>query len=97
MIVRIVRMTFQEDKIDEFLGVFEEVQDRIRNFEGCSHLELCRDSKEANILCTLSHWESETHLDSYRESALFLSTWAKTKVFFAASPIAFSLSKVEDF
>ena len=34
MFVRIVKLTFQEDKIDAFLANFEEIKHQIRNFEG---------------------------------------------------------------
>jgi quinol monooxygenase YgiN len=34
MLIRIVKMRFQEDKIEAFLTNFEEVKFNIRNFEG---------------------------------------------------------------
>jgi hypothetical protein len=39
MFVRIVKLTFQEDKIDAFLSNFEEIKHQIRNFEGNEFLE----------------------------------------------------------
>jgi quinol monooxygenase YgiN len=93
MIVRIVRMFFKEDKTDDFLEIFEQSKNFIRHFEGCKHLELLRDAHHKHIFCTYSHWESPEHLENYRQSDLFQSTWAKTKVLFNDKPIAFSLEQ----
>jgi len=79
MIVRIVQMTFQEDKIREFTLLFEEKKHLIRGFEGCQHLELWQDAKSPNVFFTYSKWNSEQHLDHYRFSPLFKDIWSKTK------------------
>jgi quinol monooxygenase YgiN len=91
MIVRVVKMTFVAEKLDDFLAVFAASKDKIRNFEGCQHLELLQDTKHKNILFTYSHWDSEAHLEEYRNSELFKTTWAKTKVLFAGKAEAWSL------
>ena len=41
--IRIVKMTFDLDKIDEFLANFNQVKQHIRDFDGVKHLELLRD------------------------------------------------------
>lgn len=95
MIIRIVRMTFQEDKIEDFLKVFNNSKQYIRAFVGCQHLELLRDKNTPNILMTYSYWNSEDDLNTYRDSELFKTTWAATKVLFADKPVAFSSESVE--
>ncbi len=95
MIIRIVRMTFQEDKIEEFLNIFNRSKQYIRAFDGCQHLELLRDKNAPNILMTYSYWDSENHLNIYRDSELFKSTWAATIVLFSDKPVAFSSERVE--
>ncbi len=90
MLVRTVRMTFRPDAVEEFLAMFEGVAPQIRTFEGCQHLELWEDARYPNILTTYSHWDSADALDAYRESALFRSTWARTKKWFAAPTVAHS-------
>jgi len=40
MLIRIVRMTFQEEKVAAFLENFESNKKKIRSFPGCRHLEL---------------------------------------------------------
>jgi quinol monooxygenase YgiN len=94
MLIRIVRMTFFEEKVEEFLQNFEANIEKIRNFPGCQHLELWKDENEQNIFLTYSHWENEKSLDQYRDSELFKSVWAVTKPLFAGKPFAFSSKKI---
>jgi len=94
MIIRMVKMTFQHEEIDNFLQLFDTVKDKIRHFEGCSELALWRDVFHRNILFTYSIWDSEDHLNVYRHSALFEDTWAKTKIKFAGKPEAWSVEQL---
>ena len=96
MLIRIVRMTFQENRVADFLEIFNNSKQKIRHFEGCQHLELLQDTHQSNVLMTYSYWESEAHLNIYRESALFKTTWAATKALFADKPVAFSSERVEE-
>ena len=93
MIVRIVRMHFTEDGVAEFLQIFEENKMAIRNFPGCTHLELLKDVSNAKVYTTLSHWKDETSLEAYRNSPLFVSVWSRVKKLFAERTTAFSLRK----
>ena len=95
MLIRIVRMTFREDKVEEFLEIFNRSKYQIRAFEGCLHLEFLRDKNAPNIMLTYSHWASEQHLNTYRDSLLFKTTWAATKALFADKPMAFSSEQME--
>ena len=90
MIKRIVTMTFQKDKIADFQAIFRESKYKIRHFKGCRHLELLRCTNPDNVFFTFSFWEDETHLNAYRHSELFQSTWSRTKVLFAQKPEAWS-------
>lgn len=93
MIVRIVQMTFRKDEVNSFLDLFEERKSLIRNFNGCSHLELWQDAHNENVFFTYSNWESEDHLNHYRFSELFKDTWARTKALFAEKPQAWSVDR----
>lgn len=86
-------MTFQKDQIDQFLNQFQTNKARIRAFEGCTHLELWRDTQNPCVFYTYSHWDSEAHLNLYRNSDLFKEIWGQTKILFAEKPLAFSVSK----
>lgn len=94
MLVRIVKMSFEPSKIEEFLANFEANKSKIRAFEGCNFLELYRDQNNTNIFFTYSYWNSENDLNNYRHSDLFKSVWAKTKPLFNAKPEAWSVSKL---
>jgi len=94
MLIRYVRMTFQEEKVEAFLKIFDESKEKIRKMEGCQHLELMRDINYPNIFMTHSHWNSEEDLNKYRDSDVFKEVWAQTKVLFADRPMAFSVESV---
>jgi quinol monooxygenase YgiN len=95
MLIRIVRMTFQEDKVEVFLDNFEKNKLSIRNFKGCHGLELWQDENQKNIFVTYSFWENEEALNQYRDSELFTSVWLVTKPLFKEKPMAFSSKKIE--
>ena len=93
MIVRIVKMTFRKGKEKEFLQIFNSAKDKIRNFPGCSHLELLRDIHAPHVYFTYSFWETGKDLLRYRKSELFEFTWEKTKKLFLEEPDAWSLEQ----
>ncbi|MDQ3534576.1 MAG: antibiotic biosynthesis monooxygenase [Bacteroidota bacterium] len=93
MLVRIVLMTFKPDNIGDFLALFHQTKDQIRNFEGCLHLELLKDYYKDNVYCTYSHWIDNKALENYRNSNLFREVWRKTKIHFSERPGTISLYK----
>ncbi|HEX8277269.1 MAG TPA: antibiotic biosynthesis monooxygenase [Segetibacter sp.] len=94
MLVRVVKMTFQADAVESFKEFFEERKDKIKSFDGCTHLELWQDGIHANIFFTYSHWTNEAAFVYYRNSAFFRDTWAQTKQMFAAKAEAWSVNKL---
>jgi quinol monooxygenase YgiN len=95
MIIRIVKMTFRHEEIEAFKTLFDQRKTLIRNFEGCTHLELWQDKAQPNIFFTYSYWDSEAHLEAYRTSHFFDDTWTLTKQKFAARPEAWSVNQVQ--
>lgn len=93
MIIRIVRMHITQAGVDEFLEIFEANKLAIRNFAGCTHLELLRDADDQSTFTTLSHWKDEASLEAYRKSELFGSVWGRVKTLFSERSQAFSLVK----
>jgi heme-degrading monooxygenase HmoA len=93
MFIRIVKMEFRPEEVDTFLAVFNESAPHIRNFPGCTHLELLQDRLHPNVLFTYSYWETDEDLHAYRHSELFEKTWARTKVLFNAKPQAWSVAQ----
>ena len=95
MLIRIVRMNFQKEKVSEFLKLFSQSKNMIRNFPGCRCLELHIDQEKENIFSTYSIWDSEEALDNYRKSDLFKGIWSETKLLFDKHPVAISSRLVE--
>ena len=91
MLTRIVKMTFKEECIDEFLAYFQTRVERIRSFPGCLKAELLRDEANSRVFFTLSHWTKDEDLQTYRNDPFFRETWAHTKTMFAAPAEAWSL------
>ncbi|MCP4460350.1 MAG: antibiotic biosynthesis monooxygenase [Cytophagales bacterium] len=91
MLIRIVRMTFDQSKVEEFKLLFDEVQTKIQNFPGCQHVELCADVSDSSVFYTFSKWDSEEALEAYRTSDFFDDTWVRTKVLFDGKAEAYSL------
>jgi heme oxygenase (mycobilin-producing) len=93
MLIRIVRMHFTEAGVEEFLEIFNAHREAIRNFPGCTHLQLLKDADEPFCYVTLSHWQSEANLEEYRKSALFSNVWGRVKSLFSARSLAFSVEE----
>ena len=94
MFVRIVKMSFHENKISNFLENFEVIKEKIRNAPGNRLLELYQDKTNKGIFFTYSYWETEQDLENYRNSELFFEIWTDTKTLFNNKPEAWSVDKV---
>ncbi len=94
MLIRIIKMTFREESVKVFLAFFNERKERIRNFPGCSHLELWQDKHQPCVYFTYSHWENEAALDHYRYSDFFKETWTFTRQHFSSKAEAYSIQQV---
>jgi len=90
-ILRIVRLSFFENKTQNFIDIFQSTKDQICSFDGCLQLDLMNDFHQSNVYYTISKWNSNESLETYRNSALFKETWAKTKLLFNDKPIAYTL------
>ena len=84
-------MHFTETGVGEFHEIFDTHKMAIRNFEGCTHLELLKDADHHLIYTTLSHWKDPESLERYRNSPLFSAVWGRVRRLFAERTQAFSL------
>jgi len=84
-------MTFDENKIEDFIKCTQKIRDAIENFKGCTHLEILQDAERKNIFFTYSKWESEADLESYRKSDFFRIIWPNTKKMFSGKPEAWTV------
>lgn len=95
MLERLVKMKFREDCLADFLALFQEVGNEIRNQPGCIHLALWQDTADPTVVFTYSRWQSPHDLESYRQSKLFQTTWIKTKEMFESKAQAWSLTQID--
>ncbi len=91
MLTRIVKITFQEEKLTTFFEHFETVKWKVASFPGCRGMKLLKDIHNPCIIMTYSIWDSEEALNSYRDSKLFGELWPTIKPWFAAKAEAWSV------
>ena len=94
MIKRIVKMEFMDDKVENFIKLFQTNKDKILAFDGCQSVDLLRDINTKNIFFTYSIWDSESFLNQYRESETFRNIWSKTKPLFSNKAKAWSVEEI---
>ena len=88
-------MHFRPGERDAFLDIFNASKHLIRQFDGCQHLRLYNEAGCPDVFFTFSVWTSAEHLDAYRNSELFRTTWTKTKALFADKPQAWSMNQLD--
>ena len=54
MLIRIVKLTIDEENISSFEQIFSERKEYIRNHKGCSLLELYRDNSDPRIFLPIA-------------------------------------------
>jgi heme-degrading monooxygenase HmoA len=94
MITRIVKLTFQEERVDDFLNFFESIKNLVNEFPGCKGMQLVQDKSNPCIIFTYSQWNSETDLNAYRDSETFGGVWPKIKLWFGGRPEAWTTQVV---
>jgi quinol monooxygenase YgiN len=95
MIKRIVKMSFHQEKTKEFMEIFAANWTLIKGFEGCSHVELLQDENNPSVFFTYSLWQSEVHLNHYRNSELFKRVWTATRALFNEKAQAWSVRELK--
>ncbi len=91
--IRIVKLTFKTEHVQEFLTHFESVKNDINNFPGCKGMKLLREQDSSNVFFTYSQWEENKDLDNYRKSELFGGIWPKVKLWFDKKAEAWSVEE----
>jgi len=89
MIIRIVKMSFVPEKVNDFKLLFEGYKLQIAAAHGCLSLRLLQE-RESSIFFTISEWQEEKYLEQYRQSHLFAIVWQQTKTYFNAKPEAWT-------
>ncbi|MHC5202278.1 putative quinol monooxygenase [Myroides sp. LJL119] len=94
MFVRIVKLTFKQDKVEDFITYFNEIKSVVRQQPGCSFLELYQDKDRNNVFFTYSYWDTQVSLDAYRDSQTFSQIWPYVKQMFSEKAQAWSVDKL---
>ena len=94
MITRIVKLEFEDQHIPVFMGIFAEHALMMESVPGCMSLELVQDILHPKTLFTISIWQREEDLESYRTSELFNIVWSKIKPLFAGRPYAWTTQSI---
>ncbi len=94
MIKRIVKMSFKPEHINTFKTIFKNNWQHIKGFKGCQHVELLQDKNNPCVFFTYSLWDNEESIETYRNSELFNTVWAATKILFNDKPQAWSVAEV---
>ncbi len=90
MITRIVKLHFQEDRVEDFLLFFETIKCLVNEFPGCYGMQLLQDHNHPQTIITYSQWASEEALNSYRDSETFGKVWPRIKPWFCDKPMAWT-------
>lgn len=94
MITRIVKLQFQEDKIDLFLKFFETVKWKVAKQPNCHGMKLLQDKNNPCIVFTYSLWTDEKALNAYRDSELFGNdVWPTIKPWFKEKAEAWTVDE----
>lgn len=94
MVTRIVKLTFDEKKVPEFLELFSQINSKISTFPGCLGVQLLKETGKENVFFTYSRWNQEEALENYRKSDFFRQTWTKTKALMTEKAKAWTVEQV---
>jgi quinol monooxygenase YgiN len=93
MMKRIVKMKFRKESVETFLNLFESVKFKISGLEDCHSLELVQAFDEQTFF-TISIWENEEALNTYRNSEMFKETWTVVKTLLEIKAEAWSTNSL---
>ena len=90
MIKRFVKLSVDPAKLAEFKANFAIAKPQILSVSGCRHLELLQVTDEPNLFFTFSIWDSEHHLEEYKNTTIYFRAWETVKPLLNAEPLAWS-------
>ena len=93
MIVRIVKLQFDERTHEEAQRHLLSFVENVRSWPGCTHLEVLFDTHRVGGVLTYSHWDSEEALNAYRISLVFREFWSLVKPHLSKPAEAWSLHR----
>jgi quinol monooxygenase YgiN len=94
MLIRLVRMWFEPDNVDEFLRLYHAAHPTISSQPGCFGVRLVRQIDDPASFATWSRWESAAALDAYRTGPFFRAFWPQVRALFRVPAEAVSFEEV---
>jgi quinol monooxygenase YgiN len=91
--IRIVKLTFKPEHIQEFFDFIEPYRAKINSVEGCHGVQILQGIENPSQIFTYSNWDREESLEAYRNSELFQHVWSIVKVWFGDKPEAWSMEE----
>lgn len=94
MIIRVVKLQFKQEVLEEALSELRSIAPKVRSMEGCRFLEIGVRSRDKGLVITYSYWDGVDYLNAYRSSDIFKEFWSSIKPLFDAKAEAWSLDRV---
>jgi quinol monooxygenase YgiN len=94
MITRIVKLHIDENKVADFIAIYESSKSFIQNSSGNISVKLVKDIHQENILFTISEWNCEEYLNNYRNTEFFAKVWSQVKTLLISKTDAWSLEEI---
>lgn len=94
MIIRVVKLQFKKEDLEEALSKLSGIAPTVRSMEGCQFLEIGVRSRDKGLVVTYSYWDDVDYLNAYRTSEEFKEFWSSIKPLFAEKAEAWSLERV---
>jgi quinol monooxygenase YgiN len=94
MILRVVKMVVDQNKIDVFNHFMSNVKMEKIKLEGCVHYDHFGDKQYQNVFYSYTIWESERYLNKYRKSELFREVSSTLRSLCLTEPTAWTVENV---
>ena len=87
-------MELADAKAESFAAIFESRNPASIKAAGCHEVKLYKDKENEHCIFTISIWESEEALNTYRDSSFFKTTWSMVKPMLSKKAQVWSLESV---
>jgi len=87
-------MTIRSEERERFIQLFEIHREAISSMPGCQSLQIFHDLDSTCVFFTVSNWQTDDHLQQYRNSMVFKSLWPEVKSLFQSSAEAWTVNEI---
>jgi hypothetical protein len=94
MILRVVKMVVDQNKIDIFNNFMSNLSTEKEGMDGCVHHDFFSNKQFRNVFYSYTIWESEKYLNKYRKSMLFKEVTTTLRSLCLSEPAAWTVENV---